>query len=1061
MKRILSIFLSITIILSLVYIMPVYADSMDATIQARIDELYSRIGNKYFTTDGAACNNGNSCSSTHDHCKNIKVIQSEYFKNTFGFNLSSVDLFPGSPRCTKEANSCAGFASFAGWYIFKNSNTDNVRINKLDKMNYTYSNVTANAKIGDIVSLSGYKYNSDGSHSLDKNGNWATAGHEFIFISADSNGAYVLDSNWGNGCKVTKHYIRYSYCDYFQIGRVTTRGDVTPPVTEAPTNAWINANYVTASTYDNLTLTWGANGATSYWLHIYKDGQDFINESVGNSTSFTRTYPEGNYTAYIQASNTDGNKLVSVSFSIINQAPTNVGMICNYENMTINPGTQIQLDFWYKNGDSFDIIIDKNGSEYQRFNNVTSPFYYTPTERGNYIARGYAKNSVGSTESNRRAFYVKYVNAPTSVGMICNYENMTVKPGTQIQLDFWYSNGDSFDIVIDRNGVEYQRFNNVGSPFYYTPTEEGNYLARGYAKNEAGATESNRRAFYVSYSEPPTNVGMVCNYENKSVKPGTAIEFSYWYHNGNSFDVIIYRNNVEYERISNVSNPFYYVPSEEGNYLAVGYAKNSAGATESNRRAFNVLAYVPPIPNGTYSILSSLDNSYALNVYARDPGDNNTLIIWQDPSQKFDVTYIGGGLYKIISSVTGKALCARDSGMSSGTDLVQYTWNGSLNQKWRIEVADDGYFYIVNCLSGLYIEADNSNASNGTNVWLYEGNQSYAQKWLFTPLTYTISYNANGGENAPATQTKTHRQNLTLSNSIPTRTGYTFIGWSETPNAQSVSYGKGDTFTGNYNTTLYAVWKPKQYYLDVNGLLDDVQIEDTEGYGTFDLYINDSLVANDVCDSYYLCNYGDSYQITDIKNSVGRSYNGSSSSLVGIITYTTRIELQFNSNQYTVNFNASGGNLADLSKNVTYNSQYGELPIPVRKGYLFKGWYTASSGGDEITNTTMVTNISNHTLYAQWKKLIPDTDSSVTKKGSNYLINVVPIDIDDSCDVIIAGYKGGKFVTLTKAPYSSEEINATLSGDMDEIKVMLWNSLSGLMPLCEAEVIPSSAFIIE
>ena len=38
--------------------------------------------------------------------------------------------------------------------------------------------------------------------------------------------------------------------------------------------------------------------------------------------------------------------------------------------------------------------------------------------------------------------------------------------------------------------------------------------------------------------------------------------------------------------------------------------------------------------------------------------------------------------------------------------------------------------------------------------------------------TYTISYNANGGSGAPASQTKTYGTTLTLSSTKPTRSGY-------------------------------------------------------------------------------------------------------------------------------------------------------------------------------------------------------------------------------------------------------------------------------------------------
>ena len=43
--------------------------------------------------------------------------------------------------------------------------------------------------------------------------------------------------------------------------------------------------------------------------------------------------------------------------------------------------------------------------------------------------------------------------------------------------------------------------------------------------------------------------------------------------------------------------------------------------------------------------------------------------------------------------------------------------------------------------------------------------------------SYTVSYNANGGSGAPASQTKTYGTTLTLSSPKPTRSGYTFSGW--------------------------------------------------------------------------------------------------------------------------------------------------------------------------------------------------------------------------------------------------------------------------------------------
>ena len=86
-------------------------------------------------------------------------------------------------------------------------------------------------------------------------------------------------------------------------------------------------------------------------------------------------------------------------------------------------------------------------------------------------------------------------------------------------------------------------------------------------------------------------------------------------------------------------------------------------------------------------------------------------------------------------------------------------------------------------------------------------------------VTYTITYNANGGTNAPAAQTKTKDVALTLSSTEPTRTGYNFLGWATTSTASSAQYSAGSSYTANANVTLYAVWEVKTYAVryDANG----------------------------------------------------------------------------------------------------------------------------------------------------------------------------------------------------------------------------------------------------
>jgi len=68
----------------------------------------------------------------------------------------------------------------------------------------------------------------------------------------------------------------------------------------------------------------------------------------------------------------------------------------------------------------------------------------------------------------------------------------------------------------------------------------------------------------------------------------------------------------------------------------------------------------------------------------------------------------------------------------------------------------------------------------------------------------------------------------------------------------------------------------------------------------------------------------------------------------------------------TVTFDANGGTTPEESKVVMSNTTYGELPVPTREGYTFKGWFTEVSDGTLITETTIVGVRADQTLYAQW-----------------------------------------------------------------------------------------------
>lgn len=76
--------------------------------------------------------------------------------------------------------------------------------------------------------------------------------------------------------------------------------------------------------------------------------------------------------------------------------------------------------------------------------------------------------------------------------------------------------------------------------------------------------------------------------------------------------------------------------------------------------------------------------------------------------------------------------------------------------------------------------------------------------------TYTVTYDANGGKNAPASQTEKIGNCTTISSNKPTLAGNKFLGWSSVKDAKEpeTKYAAGASYCENANITLYAVWQP-------------------------------------------------------------------------------------------------------------------------------------------------------------------------------------------------------------------------------------------------------------
>lgn len=173
-------------------------------------------------------------------------------------------------------------------------------------------------------------------------------------------------------------------------------------------------------------------------------------------------------------------------------------------------------------------------------------------------------------------------------------------------------------------------------------------------------------------------------------------------------------------------------------------------------------------------------------------------------SFNFNVTWSGsyGGTKTASGSISVPAKTSYkvsyDANGGSGAPSAQTKWHGTILVLSSAKPTRTGYSF-----QGW------ATSSGGSVVYSvgdsYTANSSATLYAVWKANTYTISYNANGGSGAPSAQTKTYGVTLTLSSTKPTRTNYTFKGWSTSSNG-GVVYSSGASYTNNSSVTLYAVW---------------------------------------------------------------------------------------------------------------------------------------------------------------------------------------------------------------------------------------------------------------
>ena len=264
----------------------------------------------------------------------------------------------------------------------------------------------------------------------------------------------------------------------------------------------------------------------------------------------------------------------------------------------------------------------------------------------------------------------------------------------------------------------------------------------------------------------------------------------------------------------------------------------------------------------------------------------------------------------------------------------------------------------------------------GSALGVTADGQTIALRAKWTPRSFTVTFNANGGSVSTSSRSVTY--DSTYGDlPAPTRTGYSFDGWY-TAASDGTEVKSSTKVSITANQTLYAHWTANTYTIKFNLNGGGSRGDMTATYGAWksiaapsrDGYVFAGWIANGHNTSVA------QYSVTSgVQQPMNTSpFTVSATGGVGVINLNTGISgdssttltAQWTAKQCTVTFNANGGSVSPTSKTVSYASTYGSLPTPTRAGFTFVGWFTSAGGNTQITESTQVAITSAQTLYAHW-----------------------------------------------------------------------------------------------
>lgn len=257
-------------------------------------------------------------------------------------------------------------------------------------------------------------------------------------------------------------------------------------------------------------------------------------------------------------------------------------------------------------------------------------------------------------------------------------------------------------------------------------------------------------------------------------------------------------------------------------------------------------------------------------------------------------------------------------------------------------------------------------------VVLVATNHTLTASWAVN--TYTATFDPTGGTVSPANKIVTFNA-VYGELPMPARTGYTFEGWQATTNGIVFGVTSNSVVSIPSDHTLAASWSANTYTATFNP--EGGEVNPTNKVVTFNAIYGELPMPSRT-----------GYTFTGWQTSTNGVIFGVTAATAVSIASDHTLTASWTANTYTVTFNPQGGEVNPIAKTVTFDSAYGDLPMPACNGYIFAGWWTGVLGsGTQVTALTVVTADADHALYANWTDdpyLCPPADTEELSSVGSY-----------------------------------------------------------------------------